>query len=76
MYFFSSMKHLASLQHSSHDGVTTGIPIAIASSMFLVRANFSATKCVASEIVVATGSPKYINICQHPKKRWDSSTDH
>jgi hypothetical protein len=46
--------------------------------MFLVRANFSATKCVASEIVVATGSPKYINICQHPRKfkKWDSSTDH
>jgi hypothetical protein len=35
-------------------------------------------KCVASEIVVATCSPKYINIFQHPRKfkRWDSSTDH
>ena len=67
------MKHLAAPQHSSHDGVTIGIPIAIASSMFLVRANFSATKCVASVIVVAAGNPKYVNICQRPRKlkRWE-----
>lgn len=56
------MKQLACPQASSHKGVTTGLPSAIASSMFLVRTNLSATKCEASDIEAATDTPNLAKI--------------
>lgn len=45
--------------------MTTGLPRAMASSMFLVRTNLSATKCVASEAHDAMENPNRATICMN-----------
>lgn len=57
------MKQPACPQLSSHKCVTTGLPKAIASNIFLVLTNSSVTKCVASEIEDATEAPSRAKIC-------------